>query len=599
MSEAEPQAPGRLGRRGFAAFLLFSREFLAFAGKRGFAVGIFLFLGALLEGVGLLLLLPLLSVVIGTGAGNAWLDSASRWVVALAPGGSTLVQLLFLLGLFGALIALRAFVILTRDVMMARLQIGFVEVQRLNIIRLLAHCRWDVVVKLRHGRITHVLGEDVQATGLAAHLVLQCCVAAALLVGQWALVFLLSPLLGLLVFLLLAAGAVALAPVLRRSAELGRGLTETNLGLVTGTTQFLGGLKLALSQNLQRGFVEEFEEGSAQAAERRISFTRQRTGTQLTLTALAALIAGVVIFLGVGVLHAAPAGLIAFLFILARMNGPAALLQSSAQQVFHSLPAFAKLKELEAELGAAQQLDELQRAPPAPVSGRIELNGVEFRHEGEAGINGLDLAIAQGSFVGVTGASGAGKTTLADLLVGLYPPQRGQVLVDGEPLGGERLAAWRASIGYVSQDPFLFHDSIRRNLLWARPVASEAELWEALKLAGADGLVRRLPGGLDAVAGERGTLLSGGERQRIALARALVRRPSLLLLDEATNAIDVEGERDILGRLAALPERPTMVMIAHREASLALCDRVIELAAGRVVADRGGPGLQHSARNPA
>jgi ATP-binding cassette subfamily C protein len=433
-----------------------------------------------------------------------------------------------------------------------------------------------------------VLGEDVQATGLAAHLVLQCCVAAALLAGQWALVFLLSPWLALLVFGLLAAGAVALAPVLRRSTELGRGLTETNLGIVTGTTQFLGGLKLALSQDLQRGFVEEFEEGSARAAERRIAFTRQRTGTQLTLMALAAFIAGLVIFLGVGVLHAAPAGLIAFLFILARMNGPAALLQASAQQVFHSLPAFSKLKELEQELGAAQERSDAQPAAAGTIiAGRIEFRSVQYRHEGEAGINALDLVIEPCSFVGVTGASGAGKTTFADLLVGLYPPQLGEVLVGGRPLTGSHLAAWRRNIAYVSQDPFLFHDSIRRNLLWARAEASEAELWEALKLAGADGLVRRLAGGLDAVVGERGTLLSGGERQRIALARALVRRPSLLLLDEATNAIDVESEREILTRLAALPERPTMVMIAHRDSSLALCDRVIEVAEGRLAGDRG------------
>ena len=581
-----------------APLLIFMHDFAAFAGqKRIIIVGIFLMLGALLEGVGLLLLLPLLSVVLGSGAGNSWLDAITGSIVALAPGGSRTWQLTFLLALFALLIAVRAFVILTRDVAMARLQIGFVESRRLHIVDLLAHCRWEVIARLRHGRITHVLGEDVQATGTAAHLMLQSAVAAALLAGQWALAFLLSPILALTVLVLLGAGAFALRPVLRRSSQLGKSLTDTNLNLLTGTSQFLGGLKLALSQNLQRGFLGEFSSSSAMAASRRIAFTRQRTGTQLILTTLAAFVAGLVIFIGVGVLGAAPAGLVAFLFILARMNGPAALLQASAQQIFFSLPAYAKLKALEGELGCAQQQEDSRTAGVAPALREpVAFRDVTYLHAGEAGVSGLDLLIEPGSFVGITGPSGAGKTTFCDLLIGLYPPQSGAVLVGGLPLEGTTLAGWRRSVSYVSQDPFLFHDTIRRNLLWARPEADGCDIWDALKLAGADALVRRLDGGLDAVVGERGTLLSGGERQRIALARALIRRPTFLLLDEATNAIDVDGERDILTRLRAMAAPPTMVMIAHRAASLALCDKVVALRGGRLEAAlRTMPPLQHEA----
>lgn len=580
------------GRARAATLRDFAGDFRRFIGPRRPKVVLLLALGALVEGLGVLLLLPILSVLLGTGAGNEWIDGLTRSLVELIPGASRTGQLMVLLALFAGLLAFRAVVILRRDVLLARIQIGFVDEHRLRIIRAVANTRWDVITRLRHARITHVLGSDVQACGDAAFFGLQACVALAMIAGQAVLVALLSPLLALIVLALLACGMLALRPVLGRSRQLGEALIGSNLALVTSTTQFLGGLKLAFSQNLQRGFVSEFEEVIGQAGERRLAFTRQRTSAQLMLTAVAALVAGLAMLIGIAVLDVAPAALIAFLFVLARMNGPVSRVQTAAQQIFHSLPAYRKLKELEGELGRQEREDRAStRVAQLALSGRVEFRSVTFLHrddgEGKAagGLQDFDLLIEPGSFIGIMGPSGAGKTTFADLLVGLYPPQAGVVLLDGEPLAGDRLCAWREAVSYVSQDPFLFHDSVRRNLLWARPDATDQELWDVLELAGADALVRRMTGGLDAVVGERGSLVSGGERQRIALARALLRRPRLLLLDEATNAIDVDGERAILHRLHNAPERPTILMIAHRDTSLAACDRIIELREGRLVRD--------------
>jgi ATP-binding cassette subfamily C protein len=245
--------------------------------------------------------------------------------------------------------------------------------------------------------------------------------------------------------------------------------------------------------------------------------------------------------------------------------------------------------ELKRELAAVGEARPASPGAPFP-EGPVLFEQVSFRHPSgeeagaaDRGVQDLDLVVRPGDFLGVIGASGAGKTTFADLLVGLIPPQQGRITVGGRPLDGEVLSGWRAGLSYVSQDSFLFHDTVRRNLQWANPLATEAEMWRALALADAEPLVRRMSHGLDSLVGERGALVSGGERQRIALARAILRRPRLLVLDEATNAIDIPTERLMLERLAALTPTPTIVMIAHRPESLVLCREILRFEEGRIL----------------
>jgi ATP-binding cassette subfamily C protein len=166
------------------------------------------------------------------------------------------------------------------------------------------------------------------------------------------------------------------------------------------------------------------------------------------------------------------------------------------------------------------------------------------------------------------GPSGAGKTTVADLVAGLIFPDRGRVTVDGKELTPARIGRWRERIGYVGQEPFLFHDTVRANLLWAAPGASEDDLREALRAAAAWGFVARLPHGLDTVVGDRGVRLSGGERQRLALARALLRRPDLLILDEATSNIDAGNERRIGAAVRRLRGSLAILVITHRSPAI-------------------------------
>jgi len=572
-------------------------EVAGYAGRRGIFAAAFVALGALLEGVSLALLVPLLGTVTGSSAAFGRLENVATAGFRLFGIASPLGRLTLLLVFFGAVIVLRALVLYTRDATVADLQAGFVESLRLRIAALLASAPWERLARLRHARVTHVMSGDIQRAGMAAHLLLQNMVAAAMLLAQGILILLLAPILALLALGVLIAGALVVVPVIRRAHGLGTTVTGANLSLLHSTAQFLDALKLAVSQNLQEGFLVEFRQTLGELRQRQVQFMRQQTNTQLVLTSMAALAGGLLVLIGFGWFHLAPAALIVLLLVIARMSGPIGRLQQGAQQLAHALPAYKMMKDLERELAAMPRAAAAAGADILRRETSIVFDDVTFLHADSAepveprGIRGISLTIAPHECLAISGPSGAGKTTFADLLVGLLPPQQGSITVGGVPLQGAALPAWRERVAYVSQDPFLFHDTIRRNLAWANPRASEADMWDALALAGAASLVRRMEHGLETVVGERGTLVSGGERQRLALARALLRKPWLLVMDEATSAIDVASERAIIGKLRALNPRPTIVVIAHRAESQAWCDRAIRIEDGRCV-DVSGRGTR-------
>ena len=190
------------------------------------------------------------------------------------------------------------------------------------------------------------------------------------------------------------------------------------------------------------------------------------------------------------------------------------------------------------------------------------------------------MTLPAGAFIAVVGSSGAGKTTVADLIIGLLRPQRGDVWIDDLPLGDIDATAWRRMIGYVPQETFLFHDTVMANVTLGEPGISRADVETALRRAEAWEFVAALPDGVDTVVGERGARLSGGQRQRIAIARALVRNPALLILDEATTALDPETEAGIVATVKRLTGRLTVLSISHQPAMQSAADFVYQLDTG-------------------
>jgi ATP-binding cassette subfamily B protein len=224
---------------------------------------------------------------------------------------------------------------------------------------------------------------------------------------------------------------------------------------------------------------------------------------------------------------------------------------------------------------------------PADARGRLELAGVCFSYPTRPDVpvlQDVDFAIVPGEMVALVGPSGAGKSTLFDLILRFHDPLAGAIRLDGVDLRALTLADVRGRIGYVPQEAVLFAGSLRDNLCYGRPDASDDEIREALTLAHADGFVAALPAGLDTRVGEGGAGLSGGQKQRLAIARALLTRPQLLLLDEATSALDAESEEHIRASIEALKGRCTILVIAHRLSTVRQADRILVLQAGRLVA---------------
>jgi ATP-binding cassette subfamily B protein/subfamily B ATP-binding cassette protein MsbA len=221
---------------------------------------------------------------------------------------------------------------------------------------------------------------------------------------------------------------------------------------------------------------------------------------------------------------------------------------------------------------------------PDGFSGHVRFENVSFTYAGEAPvINELSLEAQPGETIALVGATGAGKSTVLNLLTRFYEPSAGRILIDGIPLAGVSKEWLRDQLGYVTQESFLFNTTLRENLLLAKHDASDEELWTALEAANAAAFVRASPGGLDTLAGERGSRFSGGEKQRLSIARALLKNPPLLLLDEATSALDNTTERLVQQALENLRSDRTCFVIAHRLSTVQKADRICVLHHGKLI----------------
>ena len=369
--------------------------------------------------------------------------------------------------------------------------------------------------------------------------------------------------------------------IYRLSYRLGRRNTETANVTSSILSEVLIGARIILGFGRQADAVSRYLE----AFDKHTAVTLR---SQVLVTAIPKMfqpmgILAIVIAVGFALQKDVPISELAAVMwsLLGAMPILSSLLQGNAS-INNFLPSYEQLMLLR---GRASELKEIRGSRIFDsLDQGIQLENITFTYpERNYTLRSVSLNIKKGEMTALVGESGSGKSTIADLVLGLQVPDKGRLLMDGVELGVWDQNSFRQRIGYVPQDPFLFHSSIRHNLLWANPRANDSELWDALRLSNAADFVTDLPQGLDTVVGDRGTRLSGGQCQRIALARALLRKPELLILDEATSALDSESEKLIQEAIETVANKTTILIIAHRLSTIVRADQVYVLDRGHIV----------------
>lgn len=560
-------------------FASYARSLAREVGARLWLAVVVLVAIGLLEGSGLLMLVPLLHAL-GFSGGR---------IAGGIPGllSESAEQARALPLVLGALIAIKAAQAALRawsGTLTLRIETAFVTLLRERFYRALIAADWLFLARQRASDLSQALLEELPAIGQATRQLLTLGSVALVALVQVGVALALSP---AMTAFALGAGAVVglgLRQLRRHSFALGKTGVAQRTEMAASVSEHLAGLKLAKSHGRESRHFELFRRGAQAIAEHRLRLQRlgALTGVWLEVGAVVAL--SVFVWFAVAVRHVPAAPLLVLVFVFTRLLSHVTQMQNLWHAFAESLPSFAATERTRAALLAAAEPPAPAAALPFAVRDAIRLEGVAFRYDPAQpawALREIDLVIPARGVLALCGPSGAGKSTLADILLGLLRPTHGRVLLDGADLAG-RLHEWRASIGYVPQETFLFHETIRANLLWARPDAAETDLLAALRAAAAEEFVRRLPLGLDTIVGDRGVRLSGGERQRLALARALLRRPTLLVLDEATSALDSPSERLVQDAVERLRGEFTLVVIAHRLSTVRAADHIVVLEGGRI-----------------
>src|SRR3989338_9633767 len=543
------------------------------------------FVGGILEGIGINAVIPLLTFVLGlhnpaTDMLSLAIQGFFTWIhVPLVPK--------FLLTFIVVLFIGKALVSLGLSYIQIGITTEYERSTRSTLFKKVLRASWPYLLRQKLGNLETALMIDTPAaTALLSKISGSITVATSLLIYLVVAFSISAPItlstlgLGIIVF-------ISLRPFTNRVHALSRERASLFRDTAHHVTEHVGGLKTVKALG-----VESFamERGFLLFTNIKKFSTRIQIFQQISSQAMApigVIYIAAILSLAFKTPFISVAALPAILYLIYRIFTYVQQLQNNVQYISELAPHLERviLYESDAATGVAPASGDR----PFVFNDTLEFDKVSFAYlQGKDVLKNVSFTIRKGAMVGIGGPSGAGKTTTVDLILRLLEPSKGAIKLDGVDCREISLSEWRVNVAYVSQDLFLLHDTIRNNIRFYDDSVSDEEVWEAARMAHIDGFIKSSPEGLDTLVGERGIRLSAGERQRIVIARALARKPQLLILDEATSALVNESEAHIKKVIEELKGRITIVAIAHRLSTIMDSDMLIVLSEGKV-AEKGSP----------
>jgi ATP-binding cassette, subfamily C, bacterial len=547
-------------------------------GGRPISVVLSMLLASVCEMLGMGAIVPLVSQAnAGDGGANSTVTQILKSAFGVVGVEYSFTNLLFLLG--AALISKSVIAFLA----MRYVAISGADVTtklRMRLLNATTNARWSYFVNHRPGEVSAIVATQANAAGEAflsiAYLVTNSISGLGLLIAASVISF------KLVVVSIIAIVALAfpLNFILRLARESGKQQFDVSKELTSGVQDVMSNMKPLKSMARQNHFIEKFAGNIMHLRQALIRVMVSQHGVFHGQDILGALMLLVGVYVSVVVLRTPLSEMLAVGIIFYQVVDLVKRMQLNLQTSTVTTQSYYGVMDTAIRAEAEAEVDEGNVEPS--LHDAITFEDVSFAYGKKSVLSHVNLECVVNEITVLIGPSGAGKTTMVDLIIGFYLPQRGQLLIDGVDMRDVKLSAWRSKIGYVPQELTMLRGSIADNIRLGETAVSDAEILEALRLAGALGFVQALPSGINSDIGTMGAKLSGGQRQRLSLARALVLKPKLLLLDEVTSALDDASEAEICENIKLLSGQFTIIAITHKPAWKLIADRIYNVSGGKV-----------------
>lgn len=539
-----------------------------------------LLLAGVADGIGLSALLPLLNITLESSAGGESDSALSRFIfdaldtIGVSPSIGVLLSVIVAVVFFKALL-----------VFFAKQRSGYIAAEvstglRTDLLKAITTSRWQYFVNQSTGKLANSMATEAWRASNAYVFAVRL-LALFVEAGVYTTVALLVSWRATLISFVASFVIVAASHYFVRMAERGgKGQTRWYRSLLGTLTDILQSVKTFKAMG-REGSAEEVL--SVENNQLREALRREVLGDAALEAAqepMYTIVLASGIYLALMQFQVDLPTILFMALVLANLLKQAGKVQKQYQRMVISESAYWAIQETIAD--ARRQAETHTGESHPRLEQAIELKDVSFVYGDHVVLDDVSVEIPARELTCLVGESGAGKTTIADLVIGLIKPTRGRVLIDGTPLDELDMAAWRRSIGYVPQESLLLHDSVMHNVTLGAEGLDESDVEQALKASGAWDFVTRMPEGIHSVVGERGARLSGGQRQRVMIARAMAHHPKLLILDEATSALDPATEQAICDTLTTLKRNITILAVSHQSALAKIADRVYRLSKGAV-----------------